>query len=197
MLQMKILLLFSLMGIFITCNILEGNKKGDLEMVRLKYNQKYNKALSSLIADTMNYPEQEQFFHKMKFIFQETFPADSVKMVSDFQKMAAVADKIKDSMDWDFFKAVLDLPKNHPALHNGKIGIQDSANRYILSYTSTKEKEQLLTILNMDEDNRAFVGDFDFPNLELLICNYDVYLSPPPLKSLALRPFEARIYKIK
>jgi hypothetical protein len=195
---MKYILLFIvILFTFFSCTQRELNSKGDLDLVKKNYQTKFKEAKTVLLQDSANFESQNKMFFRMKFTFNNTIPRNAAQFSTESEKKDAAFSAIKDTLERTYFYDVLEMPKLHPGLFNGKITIQDPDNLYILAYTSCNDNEALLTILNMDEDNRAFKADFDFPNLDLLLCNYDVYLSPPPINSLCLRPYEARIYKIK
>lgn len=53
-----------------------------------------------------------------------------------------------------------------------------------------------MVIINMDEDNRALKADYDFPQKEVLLSNYDFTVPSPVTGSVTLRPYEIRILKL-
>jgi len=190
------LLLFSVPLFFLSCSQRELKDRSDISLIAQKYLQK-TKQINWLDSSITN--EWESKYLQMKTIYEYTFE-DSGKTKSNTPGIATSVIRTVDTIGergGSFYSDLSMFCSMNNSLFSPEKQLIDSENKHVLAYLSSDQKTQLLTVLNLDEDNRALIADFDFPNLELLLCNYDVYLPPPPLKSLALRPFEARIYKVK
>ncbi len=182
-------LLLILGVVFYTCMPIK-EKASDLAELKRQFILKKAAALDCISKDTSLYAAEQAMLHKLEFLFYHTIPSDSTILSIEEENRV-------DSLERHYFTDVISLIQQYPVLQSGKLELQDKKNKHVLAYTSYNENETLLTILNLDEDNRAFVADYDFAKLELLVGNYDIYFTPPSLKSLALRPFEARVYKLK
>ncbi len=154
-------------------------------------------ALDCIAKDTTLYSEERTMFNKLDYLFQQTVLVDRDSLVYSREVYSNLANLANDSMYRNYCSEVKDLRNQFAVLRTGQLEIKDSSNKHVLAYESFNEKESLLTILNLDEDNRAFVANYDFAQMDLLFCNYDIYITPPPLASLTLRPFEVRVYKLK
>ncbi len=170
--------LSALIIIIISVTACKSKTNGDEKIIAEKYLQKAN--LVSKI-DTAIFNEVKEIYQKLTITYNHTCSCNPAA----------------DSSWPDYNKELIAIKSNHPVLESGTIAIHDKDNPHILAYTSTSEKEELLTILNMDEDNWAFVGSYDYAQMPLLLCNYDDGGLPVLKNSLMLRPFEARIYQVR
>ena len=117
--------------LFFSCHNGNQSGKGGLESVKEKYGQKYKLAEQALMNDTANYATANIAFYKMKFAFNNTIPGDPANLSTGAEKKAAAFAIIKDTIQWGYFREVLEMPALHPALLKGEITVQDPANRYV------------------------------------------------------------------
>ena len=170
--------LFYLIVTIIIIGSCKNKSNDDSAVISEKYLQK--QALVSKL-DTAIFNEVKELYQKLTITYNHTCSCNPAADTS-----------------WpDFNKELIAIKSNHPVLETGNIAIHDKDNLHILAYTSTNNNEELLTILNMDEDNWAFVGSYDYSQMPLLLCNYVDGGLPVLKNSLMLRPFEARIYKVR
>ncbi len=182
---------------FCSCGSQQDQKgRDDTAEIAQKYLQKTKQinGLDSSVTD-----EWKSKYLQLKSIYEYTFE-DTGKSNRDIKSIATSDIRRVDTIGkrtGTFYSDLSMFCMMHNTLFSKNKEIIDAENKHVLAYLSTDKSFQLLTVLNMDEDNRALVADFDFHKLEILLCNYDIYVTPPPLKSLTLRPFEARIYKVR
>ncbi len=96
-----------------------------------------------------------------------------------------------------YYKRLLELRKAHPVVVYGTYDLLLPEHEEIYAFTRALQNERLLVILNFTENTPVFelplqvsLGD-----KELLISNYDV--DAEDLRRVSLRPFEARVYRLK
>lgn len=96
-----------------------------------------------------------------------------------------------------YYKKLINLRKQNEVLVYGDINILFKEDENIFVYTREYNNERLLVILNFFEKEIEFTlpGDIVVKDIELLISNYKVEYHN--LDSIILRPYEARVYKIK
>ncbi|KWX89232.1 hypothetical protein AMQ83_01860 [Paenibacillus riograndensis] len=107
---------------------------------------------------------------------------------------AASAVRDPDSI-YHYYKKLIELRKKHQVIVYGDYTLLLEEHPEIYAYTRTLEEERLLVILNFFEREPVFElpEDFQPDKLELLISNYTPDKGED-LKSLKLRPYEARVY---
>ncbi len=96
-----------------------------------------------------------------------------------------------------YYRALIELRKRHDIIVYGDYRLLMAEDEQIYAYLRTLEDEQLLVVLNFFEQPAEFVlpQDIRFSRQELLIANYAV--DPDEnWRRIALRPYEARVYKL-
>jgi oligo-1,6-glucosidase len=90
------------------------------------------------------------------------------------------------------------LRKENPVIVYGRYDLILDSHEEIYAFTRTLDEERLLVILNFSRNSPLFIlpEDISYSNTELLIGNYDVN-SGEDIRQIALRPFEARVYRLK
>ena len=86
----------------------------------------------------------------------------------------------------NYFKQLVSLRKQHPALVYGKYARLDSGNENIFTYFRESLGEKLLIVLNFSDTDHHFF----YPTTQLLIANYSEVVP------IHLRPWEARVVKL-
>jgi oligo-1,6-glucosidase len=97
-----------------------------------------------------------------------------------------------------YYRALIALRKAYPIIVHGIYDLIEDTDERVYAFTRTGENEHLLVILNWSADTPRFTvpADLRFEHKDVLISNYEV----DPLESLevvALRPYEARVYRLR
>ncbi|SFA51580.1 oligo-1,6-glucosidase [Parageobacillus thermantarcticus] len=97
-----------------------------------------------------------------------------------------------------YYKKLIQLRKQHDIIVYGTYDLILEEDPYIYAYTRTLGNEKLVVITNFSEQTPVFrlPDDIIYKTKELLISNYDVD-EAEELKEIRLRPWEARVYKIR
>jgi oligo-1,6-glucosidase len=97
-----------------------------------------------------------------------------------------------------YYKKLIQLRKQHDIIVYGTYDLILEDDPYIYAYTRTLGNEKLIVITNFSEHTPVFQlpDDITYNTKELLISNYDVD-EAEELKEIRLRPWEARVYKIR
>lgn len=103
--------------------------------------------------------------------------------------------KNMDTSVLNYYNDIMKLRIENPALVSGNYAILDKDNPYICGFERILGKDTLLVIANLTNDVRAFSGNFSYSTLPMLITNYEEGPLPPLNSSIALRPYEFKIYK--
>ena len=120
---------------------------------------------------------------------------DSVGMFSGYSKLLAL--KFSDSSVMNFYKDVIKLRSEFPTLVSGNYVLLDKDNPFTTGFERILGQDTLLVVTNMDNGVQAFSGNFHYAQLPVLLSNYDDGPLPPLESSLAMRPYEIKIYKIR
>jgi oligo-1,6-glucosidase len=96
-----------------------------------------------------------------------------------------------------YYQSLIRLRKAHPVAVYGSYTLLLEDDERIYAFIRSLDDEQLLVILNFSGDEATFVlpQNLTFASQELLIGNYPVDPAEE-IASLALRPFEARVYRL-
>ncbi|OQP03674.1 alpha-glucosidase [Geobacillus sp. 44B] len=97
-----------------------------------------------------------------------------------------------------YYKKLIQLRKQHDIIVYGTYDLILEDDPYIYAYTRTLGNEKLIVITNFSGKNPVFrlPDDITYKTKELLISNYDVD-ETEGLKKIHLRPWEARVYKLR
>lgn len=111
----------------------------------------------------------------------------------DINVESAVEDK---NSVFYYYQKLIKLRKENDILVYGDINIMYKDNENIFAYLRKLNDERLLVVLNFFEKGIEFKlsEDIDYKEAQLLISNYQVDNSN--LRSIMLRPYEARVYKL-
>ena len=95
----------------------------------------------------------------------------------------------------NYFRAMVALRKNNPALVYGKYTLLDKANPNVYAYTREYEGQKFLIVLNFSSGNAQSALGINTANAKLLLGNYKD--APKNLAStVSLRPYEALVFKL-
>ncbi len=97
-----------------------------------------------------------------------------------------------------YYKRLIQLRKANPILAYGKYTPILEEHEQIYAYTRSLEDERLLVLLNFSSATPLFQlpAGIEFDRAELLIANYPVADGEEP-RQVTLRPYEARVYRIR
>ena len=96
-----------------------------------------------------------------------------------------------------YYQKLIQLRKQHPIIVYGTYDLILESDQEIYAFTRTLENNRLLIILNFTRNQPAFElpNSISFSNKQLLISNYAVD-EVEDVRSLTLRPYEARVYAL-
>jgi len=109
-----------------------------------------------------------------------------------------VARNLKDSNSiFYYYQKIIQLRKENSIMIYGDYQLILEEDELIYSYLRTLNKDRLLIILNFFPSQTIFnfPANINYQEKELLISNYDVE-EKEDIKSIYLRPYEARVYKL-
>ncbi|WP_340393435.1 alpha-glucosidase [Paenibacillus sp. FSL E2-0190] len=97
-----------------------------------------------------------------------------------------------------YYKRLIELRKQHEIIVYGNYTILAEENEQVYAYLRTLGEEQLLVVLNFFGEPATFElpSTVKFQAKALLIANYEVN-PEEELNTIQLRPYEARVYKLK
>jgi oligo-1,6-glucosidase len=110
-----------------------------------------------------------------------------------------VAEALADSNSvFHYYKKLIQLRKENPIIVYGNYDLILDAHEEIYAFTRTLDEERLLVILNFSGNNPEFrlPENITFASRELLISNYEVNANED-IHQIPLRPYEARVYRLK
>lgn len=95
-----------------------------------------------------------------------------------------------------YYKKLIQLRKENPVIVYGTYDLILDSHEEIYAFTRTLEKDRLLVILNFSRNTPVFdlPENITFSSKELLINNYAVNANED-IHEIALRPYEARVYR--
>jgi len=97
-----------------------------------------------------------------------------------------------------YYQKLIQLRKHNPITVYGSYDLILDDDEEIYAFTRTLQDDRLLVILNFSKNTPVFAlpDSISFSDKELLISNY--VLDPAvDIQLLTLRPFEARVYRLK
>lgn len=99
---------------------------------------------------------------------------------------------------FNYYRKLISIRKDYPVIVYGKYKLILEENEQIYSYLRILGDERLLVILNFFKEEAVFnlPCGIDYKDKELLISNYQVDRSEG-LKNMKLRPYEARVYRLR
>ncbi len=99
---------------------------------------------------------------------------------------------------FSYYQQLIRLRKANPVMVYGIYDLLLDAHEQIYAFTRTLGNDRLLVILNFGGDTPVFAlpTDVSFVDKELLISNYDVDPNED-IHQLTLRPWEARVYRLR
>ncbi|MCB9098601.1 MAG: alpha-glucosidase [Anaerolineales bacterium] len=97
-----------------------------------------------------------------------------------------------------YYQQLIRLRRENPVIVYGRYDLILDDHEEIYAFTRTLDDDRLLVILNFRETTPLFSlpAEIQFTGQELLISNYAVDAAEA-IRSLTLRPFEARVYRLR
>ena len=97
-----------------------------------------------------------------------------------------------------YYRELIRLRKANPVIVEGRYALLLEDDPAIYAYTRTSAADRLLVVLNFSAGQPVFALPADLPaeGTELLLANYPAG-SGEDLRALTLRPYEARVYRLK
>ncbi|MFB9324663.1 alpha-glucosidase [Paenibacillus aurantiacus] len=97
-----------------------------------------------------------------------------------------------------YYRQLIAIRRAHNVTGYASFRLLMEEDERIFAYVRTRGEEQLLVVLNFFGEPALFQlqEDIAFGRHELLICNYEVS-GNPDIRTIALRPYEARVYKLQ
>jgi oligo-1,6-glucosidase len=97
-----------------------------------------------------------------------------------------------------YYKKLIQLRKENPVIVYGSYELILDDHAEIYAFTRALDEDRLLVILNFGKNSPVFIlpEDVSYSSTELLISNYHVN-SGEDLRQITLRPFEARVYRLR
>lgn len=202
---MKILLLFPviLLG---SCILMPKSDESKIVAIATDDSAIVNSKLDKLRAVVLGADSAEYRFAAAKLVLavlytqKDTssiimkFHIDTTGYFAGYNKLSQIL--AEDTSVANFYKDLLQLRNQYPALVSGKYKLYDIDNPFTCGFIKADNKDSILIIFNFNEDNQGFRGHFSFPTMTLLLSNYEDGPLPPINTSIALRPFEIRISKL-
>ena len=175
----------------------------DIDTVNYFYDQKKKGNITSFseIKDILNYRTRDNARTPMQWNDEKnsgfTTASPWLKLNPNYKEInvkKALADK--DSIFY-YYQKLIKLRKENPLFVYGKYKLILDDDKEIYAYLREGEEEKLLIILNFFENESLFkIPEYvDYNEFELLISNYNPINTK--LTKTKLKPFEARVYKLK
>ena len=175
----------------------------DIDTVNYFYDQKKKGNITSFseIKDILNYRTRDNARTPMQWNDEKnsgfTTASPWLKLNPNYKEInvkKALADK--DSIYY-YYQKLIKLRKENPLFVYGKYKLILDDDKEIYAYLREGEEEKLLIILNFFENESLFkIPEYvDYNEFELLISNYNPINTK--LTKTKLKPFEARVYKLK
>jgi oligo-1,6-glucosidase len=97
-----------------------------------------------------------------------------------------------------YYRQLIRLRKANPVIITGRYDLILDDDAAIYAFTRTQDDDRLLVILNFTANTPVFALPDNLPeaNAELLIANYAVDAGDD-LRQMSLRPYEARVYRLR
>ncbi len=99
---------------------------------------------------------------------------------------------------YHYYRQLIRLRRSNPVIVSGRYQLILDDDAAIYAFTRTLEDDRLLVILNFTAGTPLFVLPADLPETgaELLIANYPV-AGETGVRQITLRPYEARVYRLR
>ena len=96
----------------------------------------------------------------------------------------------------NFYKSLIKIRKQYRTFIYGKYELVLPDHEQIYAYTRQDENDTMLIICNLTKDEAVFESEYILDNQDLLLSNYNDHNNIDE-RTCKLRPYEARLYKVK
>ncbi|MBN8202078.1 glycoside hydrolase family 13 protein [Bacillus sp. NTK034] len=95
-----------------------------------------------------------------------------------------------------FYKKMIRLKKDNEVFTYGQYDLLLEEDKQIYAYTRTSDDDKVVVITNLSTEEASFEAEFKLSNNQLLLNNYPVE-THEDMDSFTLKPYEARVYRLK
>jgi oligo-1,6-glucosidase len=168
------------------------NKHKDLVQSGLISEENYLKGLKYTSRDNSRTPMQWDDTENAGFTTGEPW----IKVNSNYKKINATKQIDKPESIFNFYRSLIDLRKNNEVLVYGSFQEINKEHSEIYSYIRELKDQRMLIMVNFFGNEAVFElpENIMYEGVELLLGNYEVKGSE--IKTIKLKPYEARIYKL-
>jgi oligo-1,6-glucosidase len=117
-----------------------------------------------------------------------------LKVNTNYKTVNAAAEEADPNSPLNYFRKMVQLRKQEPALVYGKYVLVDKNNTSVYSFVRQWDRKRLLIMLNFTGKPASVESGFDLSNSKVLIDNYPD--APDPKKANELRPYEAVVWEM-
>jgi len=120
-----------------------------------------------------------------------------IKVTSNYKTINVAVENADPNSCLNYFKSLVKLRKdNASALVYGKYTLLDKKNPKVYAYIREDGKEKILVLLNFSSSDAQVNINLDISNATLLLSNYKELPQTNKAKSVALKPYQAIVYKL-
>jgi len=121
-----------------------------------------------------------------------------IKVNPNYKEINVAAALADSNSIFHYYKKLIQLRKENPVIVYGTYDLILDSHEEIYAFTRTLKEERLIVILNFSKNSPVFhlPENTVFSSMELLINNYEVD-SNEDIHEIALRPYEARVYRLR
>jgi oligo-1,6-glucosidase len=121
-----------------------------------------------------------------------------IKVNPNYQEINVAAALADPASVFHYYKKLIQLRKANPVIVYSRYDLLLAEHEEIYAFTRTLDEDRLLVILNFSRNLPIFnlPEGVSFTNTELLINNYHVS-SEEDIHQITLRPYEARVYRLR
>jgi len=121
-----------------------------------------------------------------------------IKVNPNYKEINVAAALADSNSIFHYYKKLIQLRKENPVIVYGTYDLILDSHEEIYAFTRTLREERLIVILNFSKNSPVFhlPENTVFSSMELLTNNYEVD-SNEDIHEIALRPYEARVYRLR
>ncbi|MNM44817.1 Oligo-1,6-glucosidase [compost metagenome] len=120
-----------------------------------------------------------------------------MKVNPNYKEINVEAEKSNPDSIYHYYRKLIELRKTHPVLIYGTYDLILPTHKQIYAYTRTLEDEHWLILTNLSPDEALFhlPKGIRYASAELQLANYEA-TEEGSIRTLHLRPYEARVYRL-
>ena len=117
-------------------------------------------------------------------------------MNPNYKEINVAKQKNEENSIFNFYKKMIALKKEHDVLNYGTYDLLLEDDPQIYAYTRTLNDEKIVVISNISKEEAVYNEDlFALERKRLLLNNYEV-AEHEEVTTIALKPYETRVYRI-